>query len=386
MRARFWIRAVVVVLVAAAALWIFRPRAEDLGRPRFFADQTYNFQTLRALDDVSGIGGDTGETLQTVRGLKAGDAQGWYDAWQATGDRVVAFANRTHDPIERGRALLRAHAYYRTAEFFLPPRDAQRPPIWKKNVDAFYEGLDVLGIQHERFGVPYGTYHLNAVYYPGPPGAELRPLIMFFGGYDETMEEAYVSLGVAAHQHGYSILIYEGPGQGSVLREQGLVFTPEWEKPNGAILDAFLRAHPKPGKIVLIGASLGGYLAPRAAAFDKRIDGVVSYDEFFDGGAISSRNVPKVAIWLKEHGYYGVLNFLSGLKSDPGKRWAQDNGMWVFGAKDPWAMLDDFKAYTLAPVASQIDIDVLILAGADDHFVPLDQVEAYKKSLSQREA
>jgi pimeloyl-ACP methyl ester carboxylesterase len=382
MHARLWVRAVVVVLVAAVALWIFRPKAEDLGRPRFFADQTYNFQTLRALDDVSGIGGDTGETLQTVRGLKAGDAQGWYDAWQATGDRVVAFANRTHDPIERGRALLRAHAYYRTAEFFLPPHDAQRPPIWKKNVDAFYEGLDVLGIQHERFAVPYGIYHLNAVYYPGPPGAELRPLILFFGGYDETMEEAYLSLGVAAYQHGYSILIYEGPGQGSVIREQGLVFTPEWEKPNGAILDAFLQAHPKPGKIVLIGASLGGYLAPRAAAFDKRIDGVVSYDEFFDGGAISSRNVPKVAIWLKEHGYYGVLNFLSGLKSDPGKRWAQENGMWVFGAKDPWAMLDDFKAYTLAPVAAQIDIDVLILAGADDHFVPLDQVEAYKKSLS----
>jgi alpha-beta hydrolase superfamily lysophospholipase len=379
MRTRPLIGAIVVVGIAAA--WTLWPKSEDRGRPRFFADQTYNFQTLRALDDVSDIGGDTGETLQTVAGLKSGDALGWYDAWQATGDRVVALANQTNDRISRGRALLRAHTYYRTAEFFLAPHDPKRPAIWKKNVDAFYHGLDVLGTRYERFAVPYGKHHLNANYYPGPAGAERLPLLVFVGGYDETMEEAYLSVGLAAYQHGYSVLIYEGPGQGSVIREQGLVFTPEWEKPNGAVLDAFLLDHPKPGKIVLIGASLGGYLAPRAAAFDKRIDGVVSYDEFYDGGAISSRNVPKFAFWLKEHGYNSVLNFLARLKSDPGKVWAQENGMWVFGAKDPFALLEDFKAYTLAPVASRIDIDVLILAGEDDHFVPLDQVEEYKKSL-----
>ena len=57
-----------IVVVATAATWMFWPKAEDRGRPRFFADQTYNFQTLRALDDVSDIGGDTGETLQTVQG------------------------------------------------------------------------------------------------------------------------------------------------------------------------------------------------------------------------------------------------------------------------------------------------------------------------------
>jgi hypothetical protein len=76
---------------------MFWPKAEDRGRPRFFADQTYNFQTLRALDDMSDIGGDAGEMLQTIAGLKSGDAQGWYDAWQATGDRVVALADRTND-------------------------------------------------------------------------------------------------------------------------------------------------------------------------------------------------------------------------------------------------------------------------------------------------
>jgi alpha-beta hydrolase superfamily lysophospholipase len=44
-----------------------------------------------------------------------------------------------------------------------------------------------------------------------------------------------------------------------------LQFTPEWEKPTSAVLDAFLATHAQPEKIVLIGLSMGGYLAPRAA-------------------------------------------------------------------------------------------------------------------------
>ena len=43
-------------------------------------------------------------------------------------------------------------------------------------------------------------------------------------------------------------------------------------------MDEFLRTHPKPGKMVLIGMSMGGYLGARTAAFDERFDGLVSYD------------------------------------------------------------------------------------------------------------
>ena len=89
-------------------------------------------------------------------------------------------------------------------------------------------------------------------------------------------------IGKAALDRGYSVLMYEGPGQGEPLRKYGMTFTPEWEKPNAAVLDEFLRSHDKPPKIVLFGMSMGGYLAPRAAAFEDRIDGVVAYDVRFD--------------------------------------------------------------------------------------------------------
>jgi alpha-beta hydrolase superfamily lysophospholipase len=374
----------VVLLILAAVVWHLLDRApKDPGNPRYFTDQTYNFETLRVLNDTAVAGGDPNEVAQAVTGLEAGDAQGWYAHWNAAGDRAMALAGRTGDAISKGNALLRAHNYYRAAEFFLAPNDAQRPSLWKKNTAAFYKGLDVLGVKYERITVPYGKYHLNAVYYPGPAGADGKPLLMVVGGYDSTMEELYFSPVAAALKRGYSVLTYEGPGQGSVLREQGLTFTPQWEKPNGAVLDTFLAKHVTSGKIVLIGESMGGYLASRAAVFDPRITGVVAYDVFFDAEAIATRHVPPFVFWLRQHGYTGVLGFLARHGSnDPGAQWSVQNGMWVFGAKGPFEVLDAFKPYTLAPVASRIKADVLILAGADDHFVPQDQVPAFQESLT----
>lgn len=370
------------VVLALLIAWVAWPKPQDRGRPRFFADQTYNFEAVRVFNDVAAAGGDTGEGMQALAGVKAGDAEGWYTAWSAAGDRTMALAARTQNALDKGNALLRAHTYYRSAEFFLDPHDVRRPAIWKKNVDAFYRGLDALGVAHERIAIPYGHYHLNAVYYPGPAGAEARPLLVVVGGYDSTLEELYLGIGAAAVRHGYSVLTYEGPGQGSVIREQGLTFQPDWEKPNGAVLDTFLATHAKPAKIVLLGESLGGYLAPRAAAFDPRVDGVVAYDTFFDGYAIAMRHTPQFALWLHVHHYSGLLNFLSGLNKDPGSNWAQKNGQWVFGLSDPFEVIETFKAYRLEPVASRIKADVLIFAGADDHFVPDDQTAEFRKSLS----
>jgi len=182
----------VVVLVLVVITWNLWPRTPDVGRPEYFTDQTYNFETIRVLDDIAVAGGDNNEAAQAIRGIRVGDADGWYTAWKAAGDRATALAARTQDRISRGNALLRAHTYYRSAEFFLAPSDARRPAIWKLNVDCFYSALDDLGVRHERITVPYGAeHHLNAVYYPGPALTENRPLLVAMTGYDGTMEELY---------------------------------------------------------------------------------------------------------------------------------------------------------------------------------------------------
>ena len=335
-------------------------------------------------NDIPAGGGDTGEILQAIRSVRSGDAQSWYAGWEAAGRRALALAAGAQDALSRGGALLRAHSYLRTAQFLLPPHDPKRPDAFARDNAAFYEGLRTLDVRHEIFRAPYSGTDLKALYYPGPEGAEAKPLIVFCGGYDSTLEELYFFLTAAALQRGYSVLTFEGPGQGSALREQGMIFTHEWEKPTGAVLDEFLAHHARPTKMVLVGMSMGGYLAPRAAAFDARFDGVVAFDVLFDMGEAARRYAPSAAFWLSNHGLSALVSLLVKAKAalSPDFAWAIDNGKWVMGTNDAIETLRAFDPYTLKDVAPRIRGDVLILAGADDHFVPFSQIQAFERSLT----
>ena len=251
-------------------------------RGRFFTDQTFHFETLRNAGYALSQCADLGEMLETTKQIAEGDPESWYTAWTATAGRVEALAAHTQDTISKGDAYMRASTYQRLGEFLLPPNDPRRPESFDKAVRWFFEGLNALGVRYEYFSTPYENGGLRALYLPGPARSEKKPLIVAIGGYDSILEEKYPVIGKAALDRGYSVLLYEGPGQGEPLRKYGLKFTPEWEKPTAAVLDEFLRIHEKPSKIVLFGMSIGGYLAPRAAAFEERIDGVVAYDVCFD--------------------------------------------------------------------------------------------------------
>jgi predicted alpha/beta-fold hydrolase len=294
-------------------------QAKTTGVGRFFANQTFHFETLRNVGYTLSQCADVGEVLETVKLIAEGDMQSWYSAWSATADRVLALAQRTQDPISKGNAYMRASTYQRTGEFLLPADDPKRPASFEKTSRLFFKGLDALGVRYENIAAPYSGGALRALYLPGPAGSETKPLIVIVGGFDSILEELYPVLGKAALDRGYSVLMYEGPGQGEPLRKYGMKFTPEWEKPTAAVLNEFLRAHARPSKIVLVGMSMGGYFAPRAAAFEERIDGVVAYDAAFDLQESASRVVTaaKNPLALK----------------NPDVSWGYGNAVWTMGTR-----------------------------------------------------
>jgi pimeloyl-ACP methyl ester carboxylesterase len=340
--------------------------AKSMGNGRFFGTQNFHFQTLRALMEAPSGSADINEILETVKLIADGDAQGWFAAWAGLADRTLALAESTSDRISKSNAYMRAHNYQRTAEFLLPPEDPKRVPAWAKSLACFDKGMESSGVRCERIRIPYEGKHLRAHYFPGAPGAENKPLIMLVGGFDSILEELYPFLGKAALARGYSVLAYEGPGQGQALRD-GLKFTPEWEKPTSAVLDEFLRAHARPKQIVLIGMSMGGYFAPRAAAFENRIDGVIAWDTLFDFGD-AAQSIFKLAATP------------AGSKI-PDIIWAYNNARWTTGMSGVEETMKAFAPYTLASVAGRIRQDVLIMAGEVDHFVPIHQTADFEKSL-----
>ncbi|MFH1138874.1 MAG: alpha/beta fold hydrolase [Pseudomonadota bacterium] len=254
---------------------------------------------------------------------------------------------------------------------------------FRRSASDFEQGLKELAIKHDVWRVPYENKELKAIYYPAGEGLAAGPLLVVHGGYDSTQEELFFFVVAAARERGYSCLTFAGPGQGDALREYGLLFTPEWEKPTGAVLDLFTEKYGRPPKIVLIGLSLGGYLAPRAAAFDHRIDGVVAHNVCFDFREAALRQMPGWVKGLYEHGYIGTVNMLMNLKMkiDPGLRWGVQNAAWTMGANSPGEVPALFDQYNLRDEADKITGDVLITAGEQDHFFPVEQVAEFEQAL-----
>jgi hypothetical protein len=107
---------------------------------------------------------------------------------------------------------------------------------------------------------------------------------------------------MSAVERGWNALIFEGPGQGSNLFLDNIPFRPDWEKVITPIV-TWLRGRPEVDKrrISILGSSFGGYLVPRAAAFEHRLAGVA-----LDPGAHNvfvswEENLPKQMLaWLRE--------------------------------------------------------------------------------------
>jgi pimeloyl-ACP methyl ester carboxylesterase len=102
---------------------------------------------------------------------------------------------------------------------------------------------------------------------------------MILGGGDTTCEELfYWGGGAAAVRRGYNAFLWEGPGQvGAYALDPELTYRPDWEVPTRYAVDYVLsRGDVDAERLALTGHSMGGYFAPRAAAYEKRITAVIA--------------------------------------------------------------------------------------------------------------
>jgi alpha-beta hydrolase superfamily lysophospholipase len=319
---------------------------------QFHDDANINYQMNRFL--MPGL-----EQLYREIGAKIAS----FDDWQTEFLRAAENRERLSEP---------AHAagLFRAAEFFMTPGDPARRHAFERFIALFYEAHANEGI--ERISVPYETSSLHGLRLV--PQAPLRGTIVVHAGYDAYVEEFY-GLAQAMASRGYQVIMFDGPGQGSTLMREGLPMTHEWEKPVSAVLD-----HCGLTDVTLIGISLGGCLALRAAAFEPRIRRVVAFDvmlDFFQ--CITSRRgklVEAAIATLVRLRLSAPLNLLARMimRRDLMSKWGIEQGMHVLGAASPADFFETLMAYNTRRISGLIAQDALVMAGAEDHFVPLSQL------------
>ncbi len=264
-----------------------------------------------------------------------------------------------------------AIAYYRMSEFFMYDGDPDKRKYYELATKLFYEyyadyfeGDDP---RIERYDVPYENVKLPVMHVK--PSGESKGKILIHGGNDSYFEEFLFSL-LYLQEKGFEVYLFEGPGQGGVMRTQGMHFTHEWEKPVKAVLDFFDLSD-----ITIVGISLGGYLAPRAAAFDKRITKVVAWSVFpcFQDILVSMQpqSTQRAFHALMKLHARPLLNLVFGkkAKSSPIIDWGIKHGCYAYEARDAYSYAKKLKLYDLEPIANRITQDVLILGANGDHFI-----------------
>jgi pimeloyl-ACP methyl ester carboxylesterase len=353
-----------------------------------FHDQSFAFETLRALGYAPYGGADVGEITSTASRIPDGDKTAWYSEWRALAERIRADADRSAAAGHRVSAresYLRASNYYRLCEFYLRVDAANDPEVrevGQLSVDSFARAAQLMNPSPEQVRFPYedttlpGWWipaDLGAVHPTGGDPAGPRPTVLFHGGFDSTEEELYFSGGAAAARRGYHVLAFAGPGQGSALRDQRLLFRPDWEAVVTPAVDWLLaRPDVDPDRIALMGMSFGGLLAPRAAATEHRVAALIAYDGLYSFADAVHRMVgPEIMkliaddLSTSDTKANGLIEEIMTSRTNtfgPAFSW----GMWVFGKDSPADTLRAFAPYTLDGYVPLIECPTLVLDGEND--------------------
>jgi len=329
---------------------------------RFHDDHAFSYEILRAVAYTPYDGADLGEVLATTAVIRAGDWDSWYERWHALAARTEETAERAAKAGHRESArsaYLRASNYYRTAEFYLrddPAGDPRVLPVFERGVDCFRRALDSSALNWRRVRIPYEGVELEG-YYLQAGGDEPRPTLLAHGGFDSTVEEMYFSAGAAALRRGWNCLLFEGPGQGAAVRRHGLRFRPDWEAVVTPVVDhALTLPGVDPDRIALLGMSLGGYLAPRAAAFEHRLAACVAFDGIHDLGGVAQGLAPA-----------------AGAQPSSDQRWLLANARWTLGTSDWDELAAVFAEYDLTGIAPAITCPTLVCDAESDKFFPSSQ-------------
>ncbi|MBN1161931.1 MAG: alpha/beta fold hydrolase [Dehalococcoidales bacterium] len=373
---------------ATATITSTPPPTENITCPELiFNDPEFAFELRRTLSGVYTGEADLGECLYTASRITDGDLESWYREWYATAEH---FKQAGDESLANGHivsareAYYRASTYYRTAEFFLHgnPADPRILETWGKSRDTFVAAASRDRVPFEVVEIPYENTTLPGYFYSVDASVQPRPLLIVQTGFDGCQEELhpYAMEGI---KRGYNVLTFEGPGQGAVIRLQHLPFRPDWENVVTPVVDyAINRPDVDEDRIALWGISLGGYLAPRAAAYEHRIAAIIADAGVYDVGLNLWHGAQEVGGELAKMSRQEFKEYLltnppefndameSVMQHSTSERWFNEQGMYVFNTTSIALFWAKYMDFTLEGSVEMISCPVLVAYATNDHFDP----------------
>jgi dipeptidyl aminopeptidase/acylaminoacyl peptidase len=271
----------------------------------------------------------------------------WLPAWVENGH---AHAARAREAEEKGRKLTAGEAWnhaalsYHFAKFVWMLDPELYAEATRLSVQALREAHRHLDPTAERVEIPF-EHGKRLVGNLRRPAGGPAPLVLLIPGLDSTKEE-FLGWEDVFLARGLATFSLDGPGQG----ETGLSTSiyPDYEVAVTATLDALAgRDDVDLGRVGAAGVSLGGYYAPRAAAYEKRVRAAVGVSGAFDFGACWPSLPQQTRETVQHH----------------------------TGAPDEEQARERASELNLYQAAKLIDQPLLVITGRLDRLIPWQQTE-----------
>ena len=219
-------------------------------------------------------------TLNRIYAINGGDL----DEIRAAAKKIQTIEDWTQEFMQLAKKALsekrtlQAAAYFRAVNFYLTIQNPEKIATYEKyasmvrdlNKDYFTNGI----IKEKR--VPFAGGYLPVWHIEPANKNAVKNVVVMHLGFDSLKEELIPIINFF-RKADLELYLFEGPGQGEALYKYNLPMMHEYEKPVKAVLDHF-----KLNDVTLIGLSLGGYLAPRAAIFEDRVSRVIIWGVLYD--------------------------------------------------------------------------------------------------------
>lgn len=351
-------------------------------------DIGFHFELLRMLGTSRSQGSDVAEILNVCERVKPGDFESWYTEFNGLADWVESTISggRQYDRITLRDAYFRIARYRFASSFYLTGdwNDSRNYTAWKQWTSYFDKAGALMDIPPERHVLKADGFEVPVILLRASLDDTPRPCLILGNGLDGSLEEMLHFHGFSALERGYHVVLYEGPGQTTVVRDQGKGFIHNWEAVVTPVVDwLYTLPFVERRGIGLLGLSLGGYLAVRAAAFEHRLAAVMLVDAIFDVsvsvkaifGEEVSNNEADVELFqtkLEER-----------MRSNSTARWLANQIRWAFRTSTVHEALQECKKMTLAGVLDRVECPVFVADAEHDSLVTSDQPPQVAEGLGK---
>ncbi len=280
-----------------------------------------------------------------------GDNEVWHYKWMELADILEQRAEGCISDRSYSETMFLACLYAIIGEHFVPPADPLRMETYDRVLQLFEAAQSKSPFILEKVSIPFEGTTLPGYFQPAKTHEDRSGTVIMICGLDTTKELWYLRARQEITNRGLNVLYIDTPGIGEALRKNNLYTRADYERPIQSIIDYLeTRSDVEPSKIGIIGSSLGGYYVARAAAYESRIAATIAWGAIYDYYKVWSDR-------LENKGTLGAPIFQI---------------MFVTGTDTLERAVESIKDFQVEPLGKLIKCPFLIMHGANDKQVPLN--------------